>query len=109
MKIYIDSEFCCHTANSDGAFRECDVTFFSGKCETFVEGYRYIPSGESWTREDGTIFHGEMISPWKSWSELDDAQREYERQQLTEARAIIAELDVALLDTTYNSLLTEVE
>lgn len=81
-KIYIDSEFKCHTTNPDGTFREVATNFFDGKCDSFIEGYRYVPSGESWTRSDGVVFTGEMVSPWKPYSELDNAQREYERQLL---------------------------
>ena len=81
MKIYIDSEFKCYTSNSDGIYREVETTLFNAKCNEFVEGYRYVPSGESWTRSDGAVFYGEMIAPWKPYSELDGEQREYERQQ----------------------------
>lgn len=84
MDIYIDSEFKCHTANPDGIYTEVGTDFFDGKCQTFVEGYRFIPSGDSWTRSDGFAFKGEMIAPWKPYTELDNAQREYERQLLEE-------------------------
>ena len=82
--IYIDSEFKCHTTNPDGTFQEVETDFFDGKCTAFIEGYRYIPSGEIWTRPDGFVFRGEMISPWKDFAELDAAQREYEQQLLAE-------------------------
>lgn len=84
MKVYIDSEYRCHTTNPDGTFREVETDFFDGKCATFIEGYRYIPNGESWTRPGDIVFHGEMIAPWKPYAELDSAQREYERQLLAE-------------------------
>ena len=90
MKIYIDSEYRCHTANPDGNFREAETDFFVGKCATFIEGYRLVPFGESWTRSDGVVFQGEMITPWKPYKELDAAQREYERQQLADAEAALA-------------------
>lgn len=77
--IYIDSEFKCHIAN-DGTMTAVETDFFNGKCDVFVEGYRFVPSGESWTRSDGVVFNGEMIAPWKDYNELDAAQREYERQ-----------------------------
>ena len=77
--IYIDSEFKCHTVN-DGTMTAVETDFFDGKCDAFVEGYRFVPSGESWTRSDGAVFHGEMITPWKDYAELDNAQREYEKQ-----------------------------
>lgn len=81
--IYIDSEFKCHTIN-DGTMTVVDTEFFDGKCDDFIEGYRFIPSGESWSRPDGVVFRGEMISPWKDFAELDAAQREYERRLLAE-------------------------
>lgn len=84
MKIYIDSEFKCHTTNPDGTFREVETDFFNGKCQTFIESYRFIPSGERWTRSDGVVFQGEMIAPWKDYDELDSAQRTYERQLIAE-------------------------
>ena len=91
--IYIDSEFKCHITN-DGTMTAVETNFFDDKCTAFIEGYRYVPSGESWTREDGEVFTGEMIAPWKEYSELDDAQREYERQKLQEYEALIDELYV---------------
>lgn len=94
MKIYIDSEYCCHTTNPDGIFQEIETDFFDGKCVDFIEGYRYIPFGKSWTRSDGIIFDGEMIAPWKDYSELDVAQRQYERQQLDEYKEFLIELGV---------------
>jgi hypothetical protein len=76
--IYIDSEFKCHTSN-DGTMRAVETDFFDGKCDAFLEGYRFVPNGESWMREDGAVFIGEMISPWKPFAELDAAQAQYER------------------------------
>lgn len=96
MKIYIDPEYKCHTENPDGVFCEVETDFFSGKCADYIEGYHYIPAGESWTREDGVVFAGEMISPWKPWDELDAAQREYERKQLAEYEAALSEIEKAL-------------
>ena len=98
MKIYID-EFCmCHTDNPNGAFREFEVPFFDGKCKTFIEGHRYCPEGESYVRNDGKVFYGEQITPWKDSAELYAAQREYERQLLAELQKNsipISELEAA--------------
>ena len=44
MKIYIDSDFKCHTAN-DGTMRELDVSFFDNTCPEWIESYRYVPAG----------------------------------------------------------------
>ena len=84
-KIYIDSEYMCHIDNTDNRYREVETSLFDGKCTEFVEGYRFVPSDESWTREDGEVFAGEMISPWKDFDELDAVQREYEREKLADA------------------------
>lgn len=75
--IYIDSDFKCHVTD-DGTMTAVETDFFDGKCDAFVEGYRFVPEGESWTREDGAVFQGEMAAPWKPWEELDAAQRVYE-------------------------------
>lgn len=88
--IYIDSKFKCHVSN-DGTMTTVETNFFDGKCDAYVEGYRFVPNGETWTRSDGEVFHGEMIAPWKDYAELDNAQREYERQLLAEYEAALTE------------------
>ena len=97
MKIYIDSDYKCHALPGEG-LREFDVSFFDGKCDTFIEGYRYVPSGETWVREDGEKFKGEMIAPWKPYDQLYKAQLEYEVEQLkmenTNMKDALAELGV---------------
>jgi hypothetical protein len=95
MKVYIDSEFKCHTTNPDLEYREVETDFFDGKCDIFVEGYRFVPFGESWTREDGVTFQGEMIVPWKPYDELDAAQRVYEREKLAESTEALKVLGVS--------------
>ena len=89
--IYIDSDFKCHATN-DGTMTAVETDVFDGKCDSFVEGYRFVPSGENWTRNDGVVFHGEMISPWKPYSQLDAAQREYAQQMLGEYETLIDDL-----------------
>ena len=95
--IYYDSDFKCHVTN-DGMMTAVETNFFDGKCDNFIEGYRFVPDGKTWTRSDGVVFHGEMISPWKDYAELDNAQREYERQllkELQENSIPISELEAA--------------
>lgn len=94
-KVYIDSEFKCHASN-DGTMAEIETEVFDGKCKAFIEGYRFVPEGETWTRSDGVIFTGEMISPWKDYAELDAAQREYERQEREDMRNALNELGVTI-------------
>lgn len=91
MILYVDSMKHLHTVN-DGTMTAVETDFFDGKCVEFIEGFRFVPSGESWTRSDGVVFHGEMIAPWKNYSELDKAQREYEKQLIAEYEALINEL-----------------
>lgn len=76
MKIYIDSENKCYASVAEGR-REYDVPFFDGKCRTFIEGYIYVPSGERWEREDGEVFEGEMITPWRDYAIISAAQEAY--------------------------------
>lgn len=92
MKIHIDSDYKCHVFN-DGTMREFDVPFFDDKCDVFVEGYRYVPAGETWEREDGETFNGEMIAPWKDYSELYLTQLEYEVEQY---KIALTEIETAL-------------
>lgn len=89
--IYIDSAFRCHLSD-DGTMTPIETDFFDNKCDTFIEGYRYVPSGAVWTREDGEKFTGEMVAPCVDFVELDDAQREYEQQKLKDYEAMIDEL-----------------
>ena len=97
-KIYIDSDFICHVENADGR-REIETDFFDGKCNTFIEGYRYIPEGETWTRSDGEVFSGLMISPAKDYSLLMMAQSAYE-EALSETASQIADLTAKNEDMT---------
>lgn len=78
MIIYIDNEFKCHLTN-DGTMTEVEINFFNEKCDAFIEGYRYVPAGETWVREDGMEFTGEMISPWRNYSILAEFQKQYEK------------------------------
>ena len=105
MLIYIDQYFKCHI-NNDGTMTPVNTDFFNGKCDAYIEGYRFVPSGCTWTRSDGEVFHGEMIAPWKDWHDLDDAQRQYEREQLEavmlENDALLSDL-AAMVDVVYES------
>ena len=76
--IFIDSDFKCYTSNNSAVKEIFETDFFDGKCDAFIEGYRFIPAGESWTRSDGFVFRGEMIAPWKPYNELAVAQAQYE-------------------------------
>lgn len=93
--IYLDSDFKCHVAN-DGTMTAVETDFFDGKCDAFIEGYRFVPEGESWTREDGKVFTGEMISPWMSYEALDAVQRIYEQALISDMQKALETLGVTL-------------
>lgn len=103
MTIYIDSDYKCHVSN-DGTMREFDVPFFDGKCDSFIEGYRYVPAGETWEREDDEVFTGEMIAPWKNYADLAAAQTLYELEQMKEVQA---DTDEMLVDHEYRVTMLE--
>ena len=84
--IYIDSGFKCHVSN-DGTMTAVETSFFDGKCQTFIEGYRFVPSGSTWTRDDGHEFDGEMIVPHVHHALLEAAQAQYELDLADAARA----------------------
>lgn len=96
MPIYIDNDYKCHVSNPEGTYTAVETDAFDGKCDAYIEGYRYVPAGEVWTRQDGVVFHGEMIAPWKDWKALDAAQRAYEREQFTAMAAELADAKAAL-------------
>lgn len=89
--IYIDSDYCCHATNVDGTLRPIETAIFDGKCDTYIEGYRFVPSGESWTRSDGVVFAGEMVAPCKDLDLLVAYQEQYEKDLV-----MIQELRAAL-------------
>lgn len=93
--IYIDADFKCHVAN-DGKMVAVETDAFDGKCDAYIEGYRFVPAGVSWTRSDGVVFAGEMVAPWKPFEELDAAQRAYELEMLRQYEQALAEIEAAL-------------
>lgn len=74
--IYIDSDFKCHIAN-DGTMTAVETDAFDGKCDMYIEGNRYIPTGSAWTRPDGRVFPGLMIAPWRDIRILEAYQEQY--------------------------------
>jgi hypothetical protein len=93
--IYIDEDYKCY-AIDDGLMRPVETDFFNGKCDAYIEGFRLVPEGDTWTREDGTVFKGLMISPWKDYSQLEMAQRDYERQMMAEYAEALKVLGVTV-------------
>lgn len=96
MTIYLDNDYKCHL-ETDGTMQEITDTFFDDKCRVFVEGYRCLPQGQTWTREDGEVFTGKMIWPWREFSLLEEFQRQYEEMlaQQEDMRAALELLGVS--------------
>lgn len=103
MTIYIDRDYRCRTSPGDG-LTAVETDAFEGKCSRYIEGYRFVPAGQSWTREDGQVFCGEMIAPWRDYKILAELQALYEEEQ-TKAVEEIA----ALVEEVYNSDLEVME
>lgn len=97
MKLYYDSDFKLHMEHSDD-YTVFETDAFDDKCKEYIEGFRYVPEGAVWLREDGTKFHGMMCVPWKPYHELDAAQREYEKQLLIETQNEKEELMTSYAD-----------
>lgn len=76
--IYVDDMKHCHRTN-DGTMTAVQTSFFIGKCDTVVEGY-VIDDSKGY----------EQIYPWKPDTELEAAQRQYERM-MAEAEAAYRE------------------
>ena len=100
--IYLDKEFCCYAKENSNTVQSVETDFFDNKCAAFIEGYRYIPSGQSWTRSDGEVFNGEMVSPIKDYSILESVQKLYE-----ENSAIQSDTDAMLVDYEYRLVMLE--
>ena len=92
MLVYIDKDYKCHTQPAEGT-TAVEVPFFDGKCKRFVEGYRFVPDGETWIREDGVEFKGEMIAPFIDYALLAAYQEQYE-EMLAEQMDMKSALEV---------------
>ena len=95
MTIYIDSDYKCYASVADGR-RAVETNFFDGKCPEWIESFRFVPAGETWTREDGEVFKGEMVTPWKDLSNAYTAQTAYLERQNAQYEAALSEIEVAL-------------
>ncbi len=87
--IYLDSDYRCHLEN-DGTMRAVETDTFDGKCQLYIEGHRYVPAGETWTRSDGTVFAGVMVSAAVDYERLAIAQAQYEADMAAAADMVEA-------------------
>lgn len=97
MTIYIDNEYKCHTSTGEGLIA-VETDAFDGKCRQYIEGYRFVPVGETWIREDGQVFHGEMVAPWRDYGILSEFQEVAQEEQAKATEEI-----AALVEEVYNS------
>ena len=89
MTIYIDNDYKCYVSAAEGR-KAIETDAFNGKCDEWIESFRFVPAGETWTREDGEEFAGaEMMSPWKDLSEAYVAQNAQYEAALTEIEAAL--------------------
>ena len=95
MTIYIDSDYKCHVSAAEGR-RAIETDAFNGKCAEWIESFRFVPAGETWTRGDGEVFNGEMTAPWKDLSEAYAAQTAYVAAQNTQYENALSEIEAAL-------------
>lgn len=92
--IYIDDDYKCYVSAADGR-RAVETDFFNGKCDEWIESFRFVPAGEIWTREDGEVFTN-MTAPWKDLSEAYVAQAAYLERLLAASQSQAADMQAAL-------------
>ena len=103
MIIYIDSDYKCHTPPADG-LTAVETDAFEDTCSRYIQGYRFVPAGQSWTREDGQVFYGEMVAPWQLYETLAEPQAVYEEEQAKATEEI-----AAIVEEVYNSDMEVIE
>lgn len=78
--IYLDSDFVCHVKPSLG-YVEYTTDLFDLMCDRFIEAHRLVPYGSTWTRPDGHVFSGLMVSLAIQDSIAMPYQKQYEEDQ----------------------------
>ena len=99
MTIYIDNDYKCYVSAAEGR-RAIETDAFNGKCAEWIESYRFVPEGETWVQENGEMFRGEMIAPWKDLGEAYAAQTAYVTAQNAQYEAALTAIENALEVTT---------
>ena len=74
--IYVDVENHCHVTGGED-LKTVETDYFDGKCDEYVEGYFYDV-------ENGILY------PWQPFDQLEDAQREYEQNQIADMERALA-------------------
>ena len=99
MTIYIDSDYKCYVSAAEGR-RAIETNEFDGKCDEWIESFRFVPAGETWVKPNGEMFRGEMVSPWKDLGEAYAAQAAYVTAQNAQYEAALTAIENALEVTT---------
>lgn len=95
MTIYNDADYKAYTEPEDGR-SAVETSVFDSMPAPVIGCHRYIPEGKTWISPEGLEIHGEFIQMCVTEKELDDAQREYERQQLADYEQALSEIEAAL-------------
>ena len=95
MTIYIDNDYKCYVSAAEGR-RAVETDAFNGKCAEWIESFRFVPAGETWVKENGEMFRGEMVSPWKDLGEAYAAQAAYVTAQNAQYEAALTAIENAL-------------
>ena len=98
MTIYIDIDYKCYVSAAGGR-RAIETNEFDGKCPEWIESFRFVPAGETWTRGDGEVFTN-MSAPWKDLGEAYAAQTAYVTAQNAQYEAALTAIENALEVTT---------
>ena len=92
--IYLNDDFQCSVTEKEDTVQSVETELFDGKCNAWIEGYRFVPAGQTWTRSDGVVFTGEMIAPFKDYTYLEMVQSLYDQlaADITDTQLAVAEL-----------------
>ncbi len=76
---YLDKDYRLHVQPGEGLEPWVDENgCFDGKSVTYIEGFRVIPAGRTWSAPDGTLYTGQMIAAAVDYATLKKAQDELE-------------------------------
>ena len=109
---YLDSDFRVHLDDGKGRIPWNDEHgFFDEKCRAYVEGFRVIPDGMTWTASDGTQYTGFMISACVDYATLDKAQAEQSgmRNAMDAAGVMLTDEQAATVPTLYREWKTGIK
>lgn len=108
MTIYLDGDFIAHINPADGLEPWSDENNdLAGIDMNQIEKMRIVPNGKTWTRDDGHVFTGPMISA--AISENGQSANVGLVQALQNANAVIAALDQMVVDLEYQNALLTIE